>query len=133
MWYSRTESLRRYTCLFMMSTAGAIVGGLLASAIGKMDGVRGYHAWRWIFILEGCATCFVAGFSWFVVCDFPEDAKFVTDEERKYVRTKLKADQGSSEAERDISVREVLDVLKDFKIYLGSLLYFFLLMPSYGK
>lgn len=25
--------------------------GLLGYAIGHMDGMRGYHGWRWIFIL----------------------------------------------------------------------------------
>ena len=53
MWYVRREAQRRYSFFFSSTTLAGAFGGLLASAIGKMDGLRGYRAWRWIFILEG--------------------------------------------------------------------------------
>jgi MFS family permease len=51
MWYRREESQKRYTFFFSSTTLAGAFGGLLASAIGKMDYVRGYRGWRWVFIL----------------------------------------------------------------------------------
>lgn len=48
MWYRRQEAQKRYSFFFSSTTLAGAFGGLLASAIGKMDGVRGYKGWRWI-------------------------------------------------------------------------------------
>ena len=70
MWYKRHEAQKRYTFFFASTTLAGAFGGLLASAIGKMDGMKGYSGWRWIFILEGVLTC-VVSFAWFFVSNFP--------------------------------------------------------------
>jgi hypothetical protein len=46
MWYRRHEAQRRYSFFFSSTTLAGAFGGLLASAIGKMDGLRGYRGWR---------------------------------------------------------------------------------------
>lgn len=132
MWYKRSEAQRRYSFFFSSTTLAGAFGGLLASAIGKMDGLRGYHGWRWIFILEGCLTCVVAVIFFFFIPSFPEDAKWLTEEERNYVRARLQVDQGRSAAERKITLRDVGRVFKDYKIYIGGLMYFGLIVPAYG-
>lgn len=42
MWYRRHEAQKRYSFFFSSTTLAGAFGGLLASAIGKMDGMRGY-------------------------------------------------------------------------------------------
>ena len=76
MWYKRSEVQKRYSFFVSSTSLAGAFGGLLASAIGKLDGMGGYLGWRWIFILEGVLTCVVAFFLYFVVPDFPEDAKW---------------------------------------------------------
>ena len=50
-------------------------------AISKMDGIGGKPGWAWIFILEGLITV-VAGFlSFWIIQDFPDNAKFLSDAE----------------------------------------------------
>jgi hypothetical protein len=39
------------TGLSSVLTIYYFAAGLLATAIGKMDGIRGYRGWRWVFIL----------------------------------------------------------------------------------
>ena len=46
MWYRRDEAQKRYSFFFSSTTLAGAFGGLLASAIGKMDGMRGYRGWR---------------------------------------------------------------------------------------
>lgn len=132
MWYKRSEAQRRYSFFFSSTTLAGAFGGLLASAIGKMDGLRGYHGWRWIFILEGVLTCVIATSFFFFIPSFPEDAKWLTPEERSYVKARLQVDQGRSAAERKITVRDVGRVFKDYKVILGGFMYFGMIVPAYG-
>jgi hypothetical protein len=47
-----------------------------------MDGIGGQPGWAWIFILEGLFTILVACASPWVLQDFPESAKFLSEIER---------------------------------------------------
>lgn len=132
MWFKRSEAQRRYSFFFSSTTLAGAFGGLLASAIGKMSGKQGYSGWRWIFILEGVLTCVVSLVFFFFLPSFPEDAKWLTAEERTYVRARLQVDQGRSAAERKITARDVGRVFKDYKLYLGGFMYFGLIVPAYG-
>ena len=132
MWYKRSEAQRRYSFFFSSTTLAGAFGGLLASAIGKMNGIRGYSGWRWIFILEGILTCVVAIAFFFLIPCFPEDAKWLTEEELTYVKARLQVDQGRSAAERKITLHDVGRVFKDFKVILGGFMYFGMIVPAYG-
>ena len=132
MWYKRHEAQKRYTFFFASTTLAGAFGGLLASAIGKMSGLRGYLGWRWIFILEGTLTAVVAISFFWLIPDFPEDAKWLSEEEKLYVKARLQDDQGKSALERRITPRDVLNCFKDYKFFLGGLMYFGLIVPAYG-
>ena len=132
MWYRRSEAQRRYTFFFSSTTLAGAFGGLLATAIGKMDGMRGYQGWRWIFILEGTLTCVVAIIFFWLLPDFPEEAKWLTDEERAFVKARLQADQGKSARDRPITPRDIVRVFRDPKIILGGLMYFGIIPTAYG-
>ncbi|TFK45294.1 MFS transporter [Heliocybe sulcata] len=150
MWYRREESMKRYTFFFCSTTLAGAFGGLLASAIGQMDGVRGWRGWRWVFVIEGAATIAIAAVLFFLIPNFPETAKFLTPEEREVVRARLAEDVGESQYEdaedddaesdtkglksnsRRRKIRDVLSVFKDYKIFLGGFMYFGLIVPAYG-
>ena len=132
MWYRRHEAQKRYSFFFSSTTLAGAFGGLLAAAIGKMNGMRGKSSWRWIFILEGTLTCVVAVLFFFIIPSFPEEAKWLTADERAYVKARLQADQGRSAAERTIGFRDIVNVFKDFKVFLGGFMYFGLIVPAYG-
>ncbi|KAL9624472.1 MAG: hypothetical protein Q9160_001435 [Pyrenula sp. 1 TL-2023] len=143
MWYRRAEAQKRYSFFFSSTTLAGAFGGLLASAIGKMDHMQSYRGWRWVFILEGVLTCVISFIFFFLLPDFPEDAKWLTPSERAYIQSRLRADQygGSSSNHntssgsglaRRITTRDVLNVFKDYKIFVGGLMYFGLIVPAYS-
>lgn len=132
MWYKRCEAQKRYSFFFNSTTLAGAFGGLLAAAIGKMDGLRGYKGWRWIFIIEGGLTVFVSFFIFFLLPDFPEDVKWLSGDERKWVIARLRADQGNHAIDRPVKLRDVLNVLKDPKVILGGFAYFGIIVPAYG-
>ncbi|CAP61319.1 uncharacterized protein PODANS_3_10840 [Podospora anserina S mat+] len=55
-WYKREEMQLRQAMFFSAASIAGAFSGLLAFAIGKMDGVGGLHGWQWIFILEARGT-----------------------------------------------------------------------------
>lgn len=132
MWYKRSEAQKRYSLFFSSTSLAGAFGGLLASAIGKLDGVRNYSGWRWIFILEGTLTAIVAIIFFFTFPAFPEEAKWLNEEERNYIKARLRADQGNNAAERKITLSDVLTVMKNHRIWLGGFMYLGLIVPAYS-
>lgn len=130
MWYKRSEAQKRYSFFFSSTTLAGAFGGLIAAGIGKMAGARGYAGWRWIFIIEGALTVFVSFFFYFLLPDFPEEAKWLTEEERQFVTARLRVDQGNSAVEKKITLRDVGRVFKDYKVIVAGFMYFGLIVPG---
>ncbi|KAL8686333.1 MAG: hypothetical protein Q9224_005479 [Gallowayella concinna] len=133
MWYVRMEAQKRFSFFFSSVSLAGAFGGLLASAIGNMDGLRGYRAWRWIFILEGLVTCVCAVLAFFLIVDFPEDGKWLGEEERDFVIKRLADDQGDSGHGEKLTWRGVLNAFKNWNLILGGLMYFGPAISGYGR
>ena len=85
-----------------------------------MAGVGGKPGWAWIFILEGLATV-VAGFlSFWIIQDFPDSAKFLTDVERTAVIRRLQDDCQHSAGGENFKMKYLKQSLSDWKTYLAS-------------
>ncbi|OMP82781.1 putative transporter C11D3.18C [Diplodia seriata] len=92
--YTKKEMAMR-VALFMISPyiAGAF-GGLLAYAIGHMDGYLGYRGWRWIMILEGIPTSALAVLAYLVLADSPTSATYLTPAEKTLLLTRQHRSNG---------------------------------------
>lgn len=115
LWYRRHECGLRMAIFFSAATLAGAFGGLLARGISEMDGIGGKAGWAWIFILEGLATLLVAAIAKWVINDYPETAKFLSNEERTEVVSRLKLDRTSLADEYHI--KYFWNALKDWKIY----------------
>ncbi|KAG0138353.1 major facilitator superfamily domain-containing protein, partial [Tuber indicum] len=122
-WYKRREFGIRAAIFFSAAAVSGSFGGLLAAAISKMDGVGGKRGWAWIFILEGLATVLIGMISFWIVVDFPDDAKFLSPEDRARVLRRLRDDQQSSAEHEDFKTFYLWQSLKDWKTYTGMLIY----------
>ncbi|KAL5362166.1 MFS general substrate transporter [Aspergillus floccosus] len=136
MWYCRHEALMRQALFFSAASVAGAFSGLLAFGIAKMDGVGGYAGWRWIFILEGIATVLVAVAAHFVIQDYPDTAKFLTEEERSWVLHRLRTQYSDgqtvySENER-FKWKYVRDALTDWQVYLAIIVWYGIVCPMYG-
>ncbi|MCJ1468851.1 hypothetical protein MMC07_007481 [Pseudocyphellaria aurata] len=132
MWYKRREALKRFTLFYNSTVLASAFGGLLASAIANMDGVRGYSGWRWIFILEGILTCILGVMGFFLVADFPEDVKWLKEDERTFLRERLRIEQGDPKATKKLRPNDFMLFLQDPKFFLGGMMYLSSLVPTYG-
>ena len=92
-----------------------------------MDGVGGYRAWRWIFLLEGAATVLIGILAFLIIPDWPETAKFLKQEERALLLSTLHEDSGPAVMNR-LDKKAMKRAFSDWKIYLGLVL-FFIMFP----
>jgi MFS family permease len=123
--------------LFTVATAG----GLLAAAIVNMHGVGGKAGWAWIFILEGLFTVLCAIASYFIIADFPEHAKFLSETEStcvcpecSYISTqpiclagvfvvrRLQDDMQFSAGGEKFQAKYIWQSLRDWKTWVASMI-----------
>lgn len=122
-WYRRSEFGIRAAIFFSAAAVSGSFGGLLAAAIGNMDGIGGKRGWAWIFILEGLATIVIAIISYWMVYDFPDTATFLSDVDRQRVHRRLIADQQSSAEHEEFKMGYFWASVKDWKTWLGAIIY----------
>ena len=122
-WYKRDELGIRAAVFFSAAAASGSFGGLLAAAIAQMDGIGGKTGWAWIFILEGLLTILIGIASLWLVFDFPDRARFLSDIDRARVIRRLKADQQSSVKHEDFKIGYLWQALKDWKMYTSMVIY----------
>ncbi|KAJ5484380.1 Major facilitator superfamily domain general substrate transporter [Penicillium expansum] len=122
-WYKRSEFGVRMAIFFSAAALAGSFGGLLAAAIAKMDGVAGKPGWSWIFILEGLLTFVIGIASFWCVYDFPDQARFLSDIDRKRVLRRLAMDQQSSAEHEEFKMEYFWSSLKDWKTYTGAVIY----------
>jgi MFS family permease len=118
--YTKEEIALRIGYLACCSALAGACGGMLAVAIGHLDGVRGMHGWRWILIIEGLPT-FVLGFIIFFALpnDF-ETAYFFTEDDKKLMRLRWAHQVGHSTDGDQLHKKDVKKGFQDWKIWLFS-------------
>ncbi|KAG1871251.1 MFS general substrate transporter [Suillus subalutaceus] len=129
LWYPRSEQSKRIAIFFSAATVAGAFGGLLAYGIEHMEGIGGLHGWQWIVCFH-VSTLLVACLSFFLMHDYPETAKFLTETERAYVIDMLKQD--ANNLATHYHIRFVLQAMKDYKTYIQVLIYMGLLVPVYA-
>ncbi|RSL55222.1 hypothetical protein CEP54_009479 [Fusarium duplospermum] len=130
-WYKGSEIGARSAVFFSAAALAGSFGGLLAAAIAKMDGIGGKPGWAWIFIIEGLATTVVGFFCWWMVFDWPENARFLSPDDQVRVQRRIIADRQGKTAE-DFDKRHIYEALKDWKTYGYMIIYMGCLVPLYA-
>ncbi|KAF8158161.1 major facilitator superfamily domain-containing protein [Crassisporium funariophilum] len=95
-YYRRHERSWRVAIFFGGAALAGAFGGILAYAIGKMDGIGGRKGWEWIFILEGSLTVAVSLLAYFIVPTWSHKAKFLTESEKRRLYQRLNADSDAA-------------------------------------
>ncbi|MBV9560096.1 MAG: MFS transporter [Bradyrhizobium sp.] len=96
--------------------SGFLVGLPIAVAIGApistgllgLDGLLGLRGWQVMYLAEAIPTVVIGVLTYFVLTDRPEQAKFLTAEERDWLVTKIAAERRATEAVRKFSLWQAL-------------------------
>ncbi|KAI0921740.1 hypothetical protein AcW2_006624 [Taiwanofungus camphoratus] len=118
--YKRHELQQRIGIFYASASLSGAFGGLLASAILKMQGIAGLAGWRWIFILEGIATIIIAIISAIFLPADIKSASFFTSEEREFALHRYRSDAAGTTTPLPVASQLItgsIDVLgKDTKL-----------------
>lgn len=117
LFYSKHELALRTGYLFSSAAVAGACGGLLAYAIGYMDGVSGLRGWRWIMIIEGIPTVLLGVLTWFFLADNPETAYYLNEEDRALVVARRSRHLGQTQSAQKFHWADVKEGALDWKIY----------------
>ncbi|KAJ8111670.1 hypothetical protein OPT61_g5794 [Boeremia exigua] len=112
-WYKRAELAFRLALYVVMAPMAGAFGGLLASAILRLNNFGSTHRWEMIFAVEGIITIGLALISFFTLTDRPDTARWLTEGEKEIIINRLK--------EERMGATEVLDKITTTKILRGIL------------
>jgi D-galactonate transporter len=128
-WY---PSARRgqIIALFLSATAIAsvIAGPLSGATLKYFNDIGGLHGWQWLFISQGIPASILGLVAYFYLQDRPEDAKWLSAEEKTTLRFQLDHDHKDVES---ASHAGFFQMLKDPKVYGLAFTYFLLLGATY--
>ena len=119
-WYNPSEMPWRIALFYSVGQLSSALSGLLAYAIGFMDGLGHLAGWRWLFLLEGLPAIILSVVALFGLPDYPETARMLTKEERSFIVQRLSSTAPSGERQWDFATLKTLflnPTLYTFAIY----------------
>jgi MFS transporter, ACS family, phthalate transporter len=115
-WYP-AERRARITSRFLLAIAAAgIIGGPLSGFIlHNFSNIWGYRNWQWLFFLEGIPAIIAGITAYFYLTDKPEDAQWLTSEEKRAILDDLEADQRRKAAD---APSKLMAALRNPRVYI---------------
>lgn len=120
-WYKPNERALRVGIILAGATLGGAFGSAIAFGIGTIDGAHGLEGWRWLFLIEGVASCLFVPFIFFLYPDYPETVSWLSPEERKLAIERIKG--VASLGHEAITWKDAWDTLVDWRLYLHHLVW----------
>jgi MFS transporter, ACS family, tartrate transporter len=115
---------------FLIGLPIAVAAGApISTGLLGLDGLFGLRGWQIMYIAEAIPTVLVGILTFFVLTDRPEQARFLTAEERTWLATKLRAERQAKEAVKTFSIWQGMF---DTKVLLLSLNYLGIVTASLG-
>ena len=135
-WYLRYEVQRRMAVFYAAASLSGAFSGLLAYAIQHMDGIAGLAGWKWIFLLEGLIPVAMSFFTWWLLPDNPETARFLTKEEKEFIINRLALETGSGHGRVTnndrIRMHHITAAFKEWKIWAAVIIFWANTIGVYG-
>jgi MFS family permease len=126
MWFPAEYRARMLAWFLVAIPASTVVGGPLSGMLLQLDGLGGMAGWKWLFVIEGLPAALLGIAALWVLPDGPEDAAFLSEEERRLVRARILGER------RDKEMRHLLPALKDPRVLVLAVAQFGFTAGSYG-
>ncbi|OMJ12351.1 putative transporter [Smittium culicis] len=121
-WYCREEVGIRSTLFFLAIPIGGTFGGPLTAALASTN-TKALRGFQMIFLVEGAITLALCIAAYFIIIDYPDEAKFLTEEERSIIVKRLNNEQGMASTVQG-SRKQLFKILIDWKLYVFSVIFF---------
>ena len=105
-----------------------MIASPLSSLILGLDNVLSLHGWQWLFIVEGAPALILAVAVFIFLPDGPEDARWLTQQERATIKSSFLAEDRSN----GDGIHDVWRALADERVILLCAAYFAFMVGLYG-
>lgn len=124
-WYRSEERSLRIAFFLPSAALADAFGGAIAYGVGRMNGINGLSGWQWLVILEGIPACAAGLVVLLILPDYPESARWLTDEEKELARERVRF-CGSSADDMAITWVDAKETLTEWRLYFHYLVSFVL-------
>lgn len=125
-WYGEARMARAIAIVMTAGPLSGVVGGPLSAwAMTAFNGALGLAGWQWMFLIEGLPCVVLGVLAWFVLADRPEDARWLSGEERTLLRAQTRGHAAAHHG-------SFLSVAADPRIYLMAFAYFCVICGIYA-
>ena len=107
-WFPSHHHARIVSGFLVGLPVAVAVGAPISTGLLGLDGLFGLKGWQVMYIAEAIPTVVIGVLTYFVLTDRPEQAKFLTEEERNWLVTKIAAERRATEAVRKFTLWEAL-------------------------
>jgi MFS transporter, ACS family, tartrate transporter len=125
-WFPAEYRARMLAWFLVAIPASSMVGGPISGLLLQMNGMAGLAGWKWLFLLEGVPAAFLGIAVLWMLADRPEEAGWLTEEERRVVRARIASERREREMQR------LWPALKDPRVLILALVQFGFTTGSYG-
>ncbi|GED12529.1 MFS transporter [Aneurinibacillus migulanus] len=132
-WFRIKEQASTIAMFMTAIAASYIIGAPFSTWI--MDNINwmGIPGWRWMFVLEGMPAVILGIVTFFYLTDRPEDAKWLTKEEKNWLLAELKKEREAKEqTEKNQKQHGHKEALTDSKVWYLALIYFVYIAGTLG-
>jgi ACS family tartrate transporter-like MFS transporter len=128
-WFPRHHHARIVSGFLVGLPVAVAAGAPISTALLGLDGLFGLRGWQVMYIAEAIPTVVIGVVTFFVLTDRPEQAKFLTPEERSWLVAKIAAERRATEAVRTFTMWQAM---YNPKVLLLALNYIGIVTPSLG-
>jgi MFS transporter, ACS family, tartrate transporter len=120
----------RATAAFLLGIPIAnIIGAPLSSSLLALDGFAGLLGWQWLLILEGLPATILGFVCLFTLTDRPEQAKWLTPEERSWLTEVLASERQAIAAKHSSKLK---DAFTNWRVLVCAAVNFCAIIGSVG-
>ncbi|HTR82853.1 MAG TPA: MFS transporter [Reyranella sp.] len=128
-WFPAKHHARIVSGFLIGLPIAVAVGAPISTGLMSLHGLFGYKGWQIMYFAEGLPTIVLGVICYFVMTDRPQQATFLTQEEKDWLTNKLTAER---KAKEKIRVYSFWESLVNPKVLLLSLNYFGIVTASLG-
>jgi MFS transporter, ACS family, tartrate transporter len=107
-WFPSRHHARIVSGFLVGLPVAVAIGAPISTGLLSLEGLFGLRGWQVMYIAEAIPTVVIGVITFFVLTDRPQQAKFLTAEERNWLVTTITAERRATEAVRKFTLWQAL-------------------------
>ena len=97
-WFTSAYRARIIAAFMVAIPVSLAIGAPISTATLQMNGIAGLKGWQWLFLIEGAPTILLAVFVLIALPDRPRDARFLTDDQKRWLDETIEQERKAVQA-----------------------------------